>query len=55
MMKVFVYNKKTNETVAKFTDVPAVECDDDYIYITKKTGIVRTFNRKKVKTRIYQN
>lgn len=55
MMKVFAYNKKTNETVAIFDNVPIVECDESYIYITKKTGAIRTFNRKKVKTRIYQN
>lgn len=55
MMKVFVYNKKTNKTVAKFSDVPTVECDESYIYITTRTGAIKTFNRKNVKTRIYQN
>lgn len=55
-MKVFVYDKRTNETMAVFENVKCVTCDKraNMIFITSDVGIYE-FDTKKVKTRIYQN
>ena len=55
-MKAFVYDKRTNETLAVFEKVREVKNDrrTNIVFITSDVGM-HEFDTKKVKTRIYQN
>lgn len=53
-MKAFVYEKATNKTVAVYRNVSCVRYEDGVIYIMDET-VEHAYDRKKVKTRIYQN
>ena len=56
-MKVFVYSKKDNQTLAKIKNVSFVQEPETeaLINIIDYEGNKYTFNTNKVKTRIYQN
>lgn len=53
-MKAFVYDKKTSNTIATFSNVSDVSESDNTIYITVDNRSY-AFDTKQVKTRIYQN
>lgn len=55
-MKAFVYDKRTNETLAVIEKVREIKNDHrtNIIFITTDVGVY-DFDTKKVKTRIYQN
>ena len=56
-MKVFVYTKIGSKTIAVFAHVSEVQFDEatGIIRITDEVGEIHSYNRKIVKTRIYQN
>lgn len=56
-MKVFVYDKKDNHVVAVFEHVSEVSFNkrDGILVILDEYGQAHLYNRKIVKTRIYQN
>lgn len=54
-MKVFVYDKKTNQTIEVFVGVKRVETSGKKIYITTSDSGVHSYDTTIVKTRIYQN
>ena len=54
-MKVFVYDKRTNATLATYERVKKVETGDGKIYIFTPELEIYEWDTKKVKTRIYQN
>lgn len=58
-MKVFVYSKKDNSTIAVFVGVQHVyyyeSAGTPYIAIIDSNGDTDTYDRRIVKTRIYQN
>ena len=54
-MKVFVYDKKTNRTIATHKDVELVELSGKRIFITTSDSGVHSYDTAIVKTRVYQN
>ena len=54
-VKVFVYDKKTNQTVLKLKDVKSIEVGGEYLIITDAQDYTVRVNPKHCKTRIYQN
>ena len=54
-MKVFVYDKKTNRTLAVYKDVERVEMSGKRIFIVTIDSGVHSYDTAIVKTRIYQN
>lgn len=56
-MKVFVYSKKDNHTIAVINRVAKVESknEDHMIYVFTSDNSMYSFDTKTVKTRIYQN
>lgn len=54
-MKAFVYNKKDNKTIAIITNVTLVRIVENYIQILDGKGFEFVYDKKEVKTRIYQN
>lgn len=54
-MKVFVYDKRTNATLATYERIKRVETHDGRIYIFSTDLEIHEYDMKKVKTRIYQN
>lgn len=58
-MKVFVYSKKDNSTIAIFIGVVQVyylqDGEKQYIRIVTEDGEFVDYDRRFVKTRIYQN
>lgn len=54
-MKVFVYDKKTSNTVAIIKNVTDVSESNKRIHITTSDNKSYSHDTKQVKTRIYQN
>ena len=53
-MKVFVYDKKTNQTVFMIW-AKAIAREADWLFITDDNGDVIKVDCRRCKTRIYQN